>query len=308
MNYAVGVDGGGTKTAILIAEENGSIVHRFVAGAINYNGLREETVNRHLKEMVAEIDRICGGIEHCACICIGAAGIGNPLVPARLKEVISASGYKDWLIIKGDQETALSGALEQDSGIILIAGTGSICYGKNGQGFSYRTGGMGHLIDDGGSGYSIGRALLAASVKAADGRIAATVITKLIYEQLRISTMQELVGFVYDKETSKRDIAALAPILTVACSLGDEAARHIAAQAADDLHELVVPVVERLELHSGKLALAGGVLLHNREVQQELVGRLKQAYPGLRCAEAPQDAAAQGALRIALEQLRAAQP
>lgn len=202
-----------------------------------------------------------------------------------------------------DHETALRGALDSPYGIILIAGTGSICYGMNESGLTHRAGGCGYLIDDEGSGYSIGRELAAAVARANDGRIPPTAITGLVYGRLGIDTVRELVGFVHDKRTNKKDIAALAPLLSEACALGDEAALAIARRSAESLRELVRPVAERLGQRSGNLALAGSVLLHNRFVRTELIGLLKQDYPDLDVFPAKREAAL-GAVQIALERLR----
>lgn len=76
----------------------------------------------------------------------------------------------------GDHETALAGALEEPAGVILIAGTGSICYGVNESGAKFRAGGYGHIIDDAGSAYAIGRDILKAVVRSSDGRQGQTVL------------------------------------------------------------------------------------------------------------------------------------
>ncbi|WP_239615095.1 N-acetylglucosamine kinase [Cohnella mopanensis] len=303
MRYVAGMDGGGTKTAVLIADEQGTEVHAFSSGPINYNGQDEESIRRSFEEMFETINRVCGGLEHCAQLCIGAAGVSNPTVVSRLTSLARECGYRGGIQVTGDHETALRGALDSPYGIILIAGTGSICYGMNESGLTHRAGGCGYLIDDEGSGYSIGRELAAAVAKANDGRIPPTAITGLVYGRLGIDTVRELVGFVHDKRTNKKDIAALAPLLSEACALGDEAALTIARRSAGSLRELVLPVVERLGQRSGNLALAGSVLLNNRFVRSELIGLLKEDYPDLDVFPAKREAAL-GAVLIALERLR----
>jgi len=302
MKYVAGLDGGGTKTAVTVADMNGQVVRTFVSGAINYNGQDEASIRHSLHEIVETIGKLCGGVNHCVQMCIGAAGISNPTVTTRLTTHIRESGYQGGLIIKGDHETALWGAHNQEYGIILIAGTGSICYGKNEYSLSHRTGGCGHLIDDEGSGYSIGRDLLTAVVQENDGRILQTAITNMVYEQLQVKSVQEIIGFVYDKRTNKKDIAALAPILSAACEQGDQAALAIARKSAKSLAELVSPVVEKLSLQDGTVAMAGSVLLKNTFVREALVESLTRVYPNLRCIPAKNEASS-GAVLIALSQL-----
>lgn len=304
LRYVAGLDGGGTKTAVTVADEKGVAVHAFTSGAINYNGQDEASIRSSLREIFETIAKVCGGLDRCAQVCIGAAGVSNPTVITRLEASVRACGHQGGLLITGDQETALCGAHDSEYGIILIAGTGSICYGKNESGRSHRTGGCGHLIDDEGSGYSIGRELISALVRAHDGRIPATPITGMVYEQLQLESVQQIIGFVYDKRTNKKDIAALAPILSHACALGDEAALSIAKKSACSLFELVIPVVEKLSLQAGTLAMAGSVLLNNTYVQTAFADMLIQRYPDLKCITAKKDAS-HGAVLMALAKLAA---
>lgn len=303
MRYVAGMDGGGTKTAVAIAEESGRILHRFESGAINVNGQDEAAVAASLCDIFATIASVCGDLDLCVHLCIGAAGVSNPHARERLLGYVRAGGFRGEVMLVGDHETALVGAHGQRLGIILIAGTGSICYGINEQSEEHRTGGYGHLIDDGGSGYSIGRDLLSACVQVHDGRVGATVIPELVYGLLGLTSIEELIRYVYYKQRNKREIAALAPLLTYACSQGDSVALSIAQRNASALFELVVPVAERLDLRAGELAWAGGILLHNRFILNELLHQLEERFPAMRSHAARQDAA-YGAVHIALERHR----
>lgn len=300
--YVAGLDGGGTKTAVVIMDENGAAVDSFVSGAINFNGQQESSVRKSLREIMKRISEVCGGLENCKHLCMGAAGVSHPEAAKRLESIVREAGYASGLTVTGDHVTALNGALDSPVGMIVIAGTGSICYGQNACGQTHRTGGFGYLIDDEGSGYSIGRDLLRAVVRAEDGRIAPTVITAMVYEQLQVSDVRQIIGFVYDKNTNKKDIAALAPILSRARAQGDEAALAIVNRSAGALVELVAPVADRLDLQTGELALAGSVLRCNEEVREAFGAKLRQRYPELVCT-LPKHDAARGAAMIALREL-----
>ncbi|MFD2330257.1 N-acetylglucosamine kinase [Cohnella sp. GCM10020058] len=302
MKYAAGLDGGGTKTAVTVLDETGRTVLAFESGGINYNGRDEEDIRRSLGEMAEAIGAACGGLDACAQLVVGAAGVSNPTVPGRLIAALREAGYRNGVHIVGDHETALFGALEREHGMILIAGTGSICFGRSEAGLVHRTGGFGYLIDDEGSGYSIGRDLLAAVVRAHDGRAPATVLTEMVYDRLRIGSVEEIVRFVYDKGTGKQDIAALAPLLSDGCAAGDEAAFRIARRTADELVQLVLPVAERLSLGDGELAMAGSVLLRSAHVREAFQAGLRERCPGIR-AVAPRRDASAGAALMALRML-----
>ncbi|MWV42090.1 ATPase [Paenibacillus sp. HJL G12] len=303
MKFVAGLDGGGTKTAVTVANEQGLVVKTFVSGAINYNGQDESSIAASLKEIVEQIGQACGGIDNCAQMCIGAAGVSNPTVVNRLTTQIRNSGYQGGLHITGDHETALYGAHERAYGMILIAGTGSIGLGKNKAGMTHRAGGYGHLIDDEGSGYAIGRDLLSAVVQAHDGRIPKTMITDLVYERLQTNSVQDIIGFVYDKRTNKKDIAAIAPMLSDACAADDEAAMYIAEKSAASLVHLVIPVAEALSLQEDCLAITGSVLLKNTFVQSMFREKLHEHYPAMECIT-PKSDASMGAVLLAWSQLQ----
>lgn len=279
MAYIIGIDGGGTKTAVTVAHEGEGALTAFHVGPINYNGGDAEAIAASFTELFDRAKSICNKVEDVAHICIGAAGVSNPSVVGLLEKHVRDHGYSGPLTITGDQETALYGAHNAMRGIILIAGTGSICFGVNGKGERHRAGGFGHLIDDEGSGYRIGRDLLSVLVQAEDGRVTDTIIPALVYEQLGLRTVKEVVGFVYDRNTTKKEIAQLAPILTTACERGDRAALALAEQSAIGLFKLAVPVIEQLQLHDSPIAIAGSVLHKSRFVKEALERQLARSYP-----------------------------
>lgn len=299
INYVVGMDGGGTKTDILVADIDGRPLHAFRSGAINYNGESVENVERHLSDIFEKIEVLMGGLTHCSALCIGAAGISNSAAANAMTEAVRKTGYSGPLTVTGDHETALYGALGKPWGVILIAGTGSICYGKNASGETHRTGGFGYLIDDEGSGYAIGRDILAAVVRAHDGRLGGTVLTEMVFSALGFSSIQDIVSFVYGKDTNKRDIAALSPYLAPACAQHDQAAMMIAEKCSMELTELVVPVVEKLSLGNGEIALAGSILIKDEVIRSGFERKIKDVYPDMACI-LPKNSAAHGAVQMAL--------
>ncbi|MBO2945485.1 ATPase [Paenibacillus sp. F411] len=302
MAFIVGIDGGGTKTAVTVTHQDQNVVVcTFTAGPINYNGGDATAIAASFRDMFHHIKQVCTHLEEIAHLCIGAAGVSHPDVARYLEQQVRENGYTGPLTITGDQETALYGAHNDMQGIILIAGTGSICFGVNDKGERHRTGGFGHLIDDGGSGYFIGRELLSILVQTEDGRKGASIIPALVYKQLGRSTVQEIIGFVYHSSTTKKEIARLAPLMTTACEQGDVLALQLAEQCAARLFELVVPVIERLRLHESPVAAAGSVLQQSRFVREALERRLAQSYPQTKLIMPLHDAA-YGAVLLAQSQ------
>ena len=300
--YVLGIDGGGTKTVVTAADLNGSVLDSFCSGAININGESQDNVRNNLKYIFMNSGSRFGGMKACKSVCIGTAGVSNTEARLFIENTSREAGYSGPLHITGDHLAALYGALGRPAGIILIAGTGSICYGKNEAGEEHRTGGFGYLIDDEGSGYAIGRDILSAVVRAYDGRREKTLLTPLVLDQLGVSTIEEIISFLYDKDLNKRDIAALAPNLATAYTAGDRAACKIVEKCCDELFKLACPVVERLGLDSCELAMAGSILQKDDNICSGFTARIASRYPGIKCRFPGKDAS-YGAVLMALERL-----
>ena len=110
MAYIVGIDGGGTKTAVTIAHDQEESLFTFTVGPINYNGGDADAIAASFEEIFNRTRHYCGDLRAVAHICIGAAGISNPLVVRLLEQHVRSNGYNWPLTITGDQETALYGA------------------------------------------------------------------------------------------------------------------------------------------------------------------------------------------------------
>lgn len=295
MRLAAGIDGGGTRTTVECRDLDGTVLCRKTFGPFNLNSIGAE----RFAELWTEITGFLESLGRCEALCAGAAGVSNPQVRALTARAMERAGIPRWRLA-GDHETALYGALSGGPGCALIAGTGSICCGRNAAGSVVRTGGWGHLIDDGGSGYALGRDALAAVVRQWDGRGGATVLSERIPAQLGTGSPQELIAYVYGGDKSR--IAALAPLVEQAAGMGDKIALDICRRGGEALCGLVTAAARRLELETGEVALLGGLLTHGGHLRASLLESLAREAPGLRQTEPRQDAAA-GAALMALELL-----
>lgn len=262
-------------------------------GPLNLNGADAEAVEQTVRE---GLQWMC---EHgpCPAICAGAAGISNPEAARALRGMFCQNGFDGELTLAGDHDIALRGAV----GAIVNAGTGSICCGRNARGESARACGGGHLIDDEGSGYAIGRDILSAVLRALDGRAVPTLLSEAVARELGSATRERLVGYVYHESKGKADIARFASLLEAACDAGDAAALAIAQRAANELSELLFDVARRLALTGCDVALLGSVLEKCGPVRRETERRILEKMPEMNVI-APRADAATGAAMIAKEQ------
>lgn len=294
--YQIGLDGGGTGTQVCIRCSYCGKEELFALGPLNINGQTEEKVKQTLQQLQTELQKRNFSEQDCTGIAIGAAGVSNPDTKKFLISQIGEMGFSCPVFVYGDHETALAAELEACHGVILISGTGSICYGIDRKGNQVRAGGWGHLIDDQGSGYAIAVDMLLAVVRAWDGRGERTVLTNLVFEQLGVSNLTELIHKIYAPGRSKKEIASLAPLIGKAGDLGDAAALHIQERAAEELYQLVRAVHKKMPAER-ELVLAGSVLKRNQKIQISLIEKLKKEQPQWNIRTA-QHSAAMGALRL----------
>jgi len=289
--FVCGIDGGGTRTTVVCRTDDGQLVGRREFGPLNLNSIGEAAFRKNLEEII----RYMSSLGTCRALCLGASGITNPDVRRIAESVLSHSTFPYKIV--GDHETAHTGALGGKEGIILISGTGSVCYGRTTGGKSTFTGGWGHLIGDSGSGYGLGRDALIAVSKVFDGYGQETILKDMLAEDLGLDSEQKIVSYVYSNDKSA--VAALSPLVDMACRLGDDVAMDIVKTNAGSLVDIVTAAASRLGLGSCSVALLGGLLAHETCLKQEFICILKEKAPGLRCV-APLHDAAEGAVMEAL--------
>lgn len=271
--------------------DDGGRVERKNFGPFNLNSIGEERFRNLLSALFDAIAREGA----CEMICVGAAGISNPRVREIALETAEKYGYSNCLMLKGDQEIALYGAMSGAAGAILISGTGSICTGRGRDGRTVRAGGWGHLIDDVGSGYSIGRDVLRSVVRAFDGREKQTILTELVREYWKVSDMDGIIAKAYGT-MDKSNIAALSRLAEEGAKKGDEAALRLLEKNAAELCGLAETVYDRLGEEALPMCLMGGLLSHDTQYGAMVTKRLRAGSRRIILKKPDMDAAAGAAL------------
>ena len=188
--HVLGIDAGGTKTVCLLADEQGAIVSEGRGAGANLHTAGELAVEKVLHEVMEEAigDRAITP----AAICLGIAGVDRDDEARTVRAIMRRIGYKSRVLVVNDALIALVAGARDEPGIAIIAGTGSIVYGRNAAFEAARAGGWGHMIGDEGSGYWIGRESLAAVMRAADGRGPETRLTAEILSHFNVDDESRL--------------------------------------------------------------------------------------------------------------------
>jgi len=301
--HVLGIDAGGTKTVCFLADEQGTIVSEGRGSGANLQSSGELAVEKVLHEVMETAigDRAITP----SAICLGIAGVDRENDERIVRAIMRRIGYKARILVVNDALIALVAGAQDSPGIVVIAGTGSIVYGRNTNFDAARAGGWGHIIGDEGSGYWIGREALAAIMRAADGRGPVTKLAEDMLAHFGIADTSGLPPIVYDRELPRVSVAALGPIVQRASQRGDAVASRILERAADELVLAAGSVAAKLEMRGDvfPFILAGGVFRVVPWLAEELSRRLLEVAP--RCEVRPlQQEPAAGAVWLALSEAR----
>jgi N-acetylglucosamine kinase-like BadF-type ATPase len=237
----------------------------------------------------------------------GLTGAGRPGDQERMRQALVAEAARRGRVLRharidSDARIALEGAMGGEPGVIVIAGTGSIVFGKDAKGSVHRSGGWGRVIGDEGSGYAIGRALFRAVAAAWDDRSPKTILPKMLQTSFGLGTQEAIITAIYRENF---DVASVAPVVTEAAKRGDRVAREILSSAARDLVDVIAPVVAKIRGRSRRtvpVAFIGSVLTARNFYSNKVRLLLQRSVPGARVrpAAAPP---VHGAVLLALADL-----
>lgn len=264
MSYFLGIDGGGTKTKFLLADGTGKIAAQYKGPTCHYLQCGTEGVTRVLADgldgccALARISRRDITYIFAACAAYGDSESGDALILPAIR-----SAFGDIPFAAGnDSENALAGALAGMPGINVIAGTGSIGFGKNEEGRTARCGGWHHALgSDEGSGYWIACRLIAEYFRQSDGRDEKTALYDVISGRLGVADAAGVISKVVEQwHLDRTRVASLAPAAAELYDMGDPHAAEIFGCAAKELSDIVLALARTLGLGPGsKASCTGGV-------------------------------------------------
>ena len=208
----LGLDCGGSKTTALLGSLKGDIIGRGNSSGANFQTMSESSIRSNLRQAVNQAFT-SAGVEPgpVGVICLGMAGVDRPAEYNTLKIWLREECFAEKQIITNDGRLLLWAGTPAGWGLGLVSGTGSIVIGRNKEGQMARAGGWGYILGDKGSGYALGKAALQVVTQAADSILPPTVLTALILDFWDLNSPQELIPKVYNQNTGRREIAALAP-------------------------------------------------------------------------------------------------
>ena len=236
MKRFLGVDGGGSSTVALIADQSGRVIGEGRAGPSNVADLA--TFEKNLREAVDAAGAADGEFES---VCFGFSG-GVEQKGLIAREMVKADRYS----IVHDASIALTGATGGAPGVVVIAGTGSIAFGRNTRDRTARAGGWGYAFGDEGSAYDIVRQALRAALRLEEGWGRATALHAALLEAAGTASANDVLHRFYSPAYPRARIAALAILIDELARSGDAVAIDILNGAAQSLATIASAVRAQL--------------------------------------------------------------
>jgi N-acetylglucosamine kinase-like BadF-type ATPase len=275
MPLYIGIDGGGTKTACALGDADTVLSTSRSAGS-NVVRLGEERAGIALREAISQACWSAGvsplSIE---AVCVGASGAGRPEVQQKVQSLVRRVVPRSIVRVVGDHEVALEAALGQSEGVVVIAGTGSIAYGRNAFSETARAGGWGSAVSDEGSGQWIGREAIARALRIAD-----TSFVNAVMRHWKLESHEKLIQYL--NQSPPLDFSSLLP-LVIAAQKNDPMLRGVLRDAGAQLAMLVETVLRRLWSRGSvvRVGLVGGVFANSPQVRLGFLATLRRGWPTL---------------------------
>ncbi len=294
-NILFGIDGGGSKTKLLVTDSDLNKLGESSGGATNFHKIGYQEAVLNIENLVEPF--LQNYEDSTIILVIGTAGAGRKNDALQFEKYLKESLTEiETIKVISDAEVTLKGAFENEEGAILIAGTGSILYFKIGDEVK-RIGGYGRLLGDEGSGYSLGRKGLNIVSKMLDGRLEQSYLLELAKEKISINSPADLINKVNNENY---DIASFAQVVISAALKSDKYSLVLIDEETDELLLHLKTMLDENKIKSINLVLSGGLLSNGNFYKNVLIDKINSLYPQIKIT-VPKYSPEYGAVLIAKE-------
>ena len=299
----VGVDGGGSRTRVMVADETGKEIVTVEGGPSAVRPGEAEKSADMIEATVKDALAACDMTNVVPkVLCVGVAGAGRDAERDALWQALMSRDMAEDVAVHPDAMIALDDAFGDGPGLLVISGTGSVGYGRGPAGAFARCGGWGPNCGDEGSGAWIGRRALSIVTASYDVREPDTQLTGAVLTAAEVNEVADLVA--WGAAATPATLATLAPVVLSVAQGGDLRANSLVTLAVEELVLHARTLARQLfgdERAAVPWALCGGLLGKGTLLRKRMVHRLKTAVPGAQLREeelVPVRGAVRGALRL----------
>ncbi|MCC6246127.1 MAG: hypothetical protein IT353_25055 [Gemmatimonadaceae bacterium] len=300
----VGIDGGGTRTRVILADANGVVLSKVEGAGTALTPGYEADAADIIKALIGDVLAQANRADTRPAVCVvGVAGAGQERAAQALWSALASRRVADDVSVQADATIAMDDAFADSAGILLIAGTGSVAYSRAPDGRLERCGGWGPRVGDEGSGAWLGRRALSVVTASHDGREPETALSGALLTALELESLDELIPWAAEATPAK--LATIVPVVCQVAATGDLRANALISLCVEELVLHVRTLARRCfvdERAAIPLALSGGMMAKGSLIRRRLEQRLKSAVPGATVRAEDVDAA-RGAVRRARQLL-----
>lgn len=299
----IGVDGGGSKTRAMVADDQGQQIADVEGPGSAVRPGQADASAEVIAAVVRDALAACD-MTHVVprVVCVGVAGVGRESERQALWQALASREMGDDVVVHADATIAIDDAFGDGAGILLVSGTGSIAYGRSPAGTTARCGGWGPVCGDEGGGAWIGRRALSVVTASSDGREPETALVGAVLTAAQLNDVEDLIPWA--AQATPAALASLAPAVIKTADAGDLRANALVTMAVEELALHVRTLARKLfvdERAACNVALAGGLLGKRSPLRKRVEHRLRSAVPGATVRQeevVPVRGAVRGALRL----------
>ena len=254
LQYYLGIDGGGTKTAFWLVDAQGFLCASVTLGASNPNDVGLDAACALLKDGIAQVT---AGYDRASISCFaGIAGAATGENAASITAHLRTLGLAR-AECQSDLALSLAVCLGKEDGIAIIMGTGSLALGQI-DGTVLRVGGYGYLFGDAGSGFALGQGAILAALQAEDGSGAPTILREMVAAQCKKDRVLDALAEFY--VGGKMEVARYAPLVFDAHAQGDAVATAILLTNVQAIASNIRALGTRMDKEHIHVVLCGGLV------------------------------------------------
>ena len=279
MRYYVGIDGGATKTAVCVASQDNSLLryNNTVGSSWREHGVWKvaQNLKKAVNDLIGDENDIIAGIA-MGLPCHGESAEGDIALERAIREVFTGIP----IYFTNDVEVGWAGSMALGPGINIVAGTGSIAFGKDVHGNTARSGGWSEFFGDEGSCYWMGRKVMELFSKQSDGRLPRDELYTTVRRELALKDDFSFIDLIHTEYINYREqVASLQFLAHKAALAGSRSAKMLYREAVGELLLLITAVRDKLDFsekkwnvsYSGGLFKAGDLVLPQflQEIERE---------------------------------------
>lgn len=303
MKYYIGIDGGGTKTAIVIGKNDGIPIKTIETSGCSHKAIGIDKVVRLITDCVKEITQSVNvSLDECSGCCIGLPCYGEaPDADAEITERLKKDLSPIPVYIVNDVVVGWAGSLECCEGVHLVAGTGAISYGRSDDNREARSNGWSEFFSDEGSCYWVGKQTMSLFAKEADGRRPKGALYEIVKKELGLKDDFDFIDIVEQSYAAYRHkVASFQLFAEKAALAGDAEAKKIYAEAAECLAESANAIIKQMGWENRNILVSyNGGLFKSGDL---ILTPLKECLEKINCTMTPpKRTAAEGALLLSIK-------